>query len=86
MDAIKKKENDKCLWVNGEDETVANILQERSIASCIRKLLVGTTPTYVMYSMAQSAIAKNKNLYWKSSEDKGPAGFNCIPYRKVSFC
>ena len=42
LDAIKKELNDKCLWLNGEDETVANILEERSIAN-YKRLMQGYT-------------------------------------------
>lgn len=40
LEAIKKAINEKCLWLNGEDETVANILAERSIAN-YKRLLQG---------------------------------------------
>ncbi len=40
LNDIKKKVNDKCLWLNGEDETVAKILEERSIAN-YKRLLQG---------------------------------------------
>ena len=42
LNDIKKKVNDKCLWLNGEDETVAKILEERSIAN-YKRLLQGYT-------------------------------------------
>ena len=40
LEAIKKAVSEKCLWLNGEDETVANILAERSIAN-YKRLLQG---------------------------------------------
>jgi len=40
LEAIKKTVNEKCLWLNGEDETVANILAERNIAN-YKRLLQG---------------------------------------------
>lgn len=42
LNDIEKKVNDKCLWLNGEDETVAKILEERSIAN-YKRLLQGYT-------------------------------------------
>lgn len=40
LEAIRNSVKEKCLWLNGEDETVANILQERSIAN-YKRLLQG---------------------------------------------
>ncbi|RYF87375.1 MAG: ATP-binding protein [Chitinophagaceae bacterium] len=42
LDAIRKEIADKCLWLNGEDEMVANLLAERSIAN-YKRLLQGYT-------------------------------------------
>lgn len=38
LHAVKKTKQDSCLWLNGEDQTVANILEERSIANYKRLL------------------------------------------------
>lgn len=40
LEAIRNAVKEKCLWLNGEDETVANILEERSIAN-YKRLLQG---------------------------------------------
>lgn len=42
LESIKATVNEKCLWLNGEDETVANILEDRSTAN-YKRLLQGYT-------------------------------------------
>ena len=61
LQEIKKNKSESCLWLNGEDQTVADILEERSIAN-YKRLLQGYTLLIIDEAQYISDISRKLKL------------------------